>query len=117
MPIVAAPGATPSMALHELVTNAAKYGAFPVHGGRVDAAWSRHDDSSLRLIWSEQGGPRVISPTRVGLGSGVIERTVRDQRGSLSPLWVMKTGRPKRSIRQHPIKNRCLITMADHSID
>ena len=80
MPIVAAPGAAQSMSLHEFVTNAEKYGALSVHDGR-DATWRRHDDSSLRLIWSDRDGLRVVPPTRVGLGSGVIERTVRDQLG------------------------------------
>jgi len=63
------------MALHELATNAAKYGAWSTPGGRVDLAWTRQN-GEVSLEWAEHGGPAVEPPTRRGFGvemiSGVI---------------------------------------------
>ncbi|RAK56460.1 PAS domain-containing sensor histidine kinase [Phenylobacterium deserti] len=72
-----APAAAQSiaMALHELTTNAAKYGALSAPDGRVEIAW-RVEGSQLRLQWSERGGPPVITPTRKGLGSTILARAV-----------------------------------------
>lgn len=64
-----------SMALHELATNAGKYGALSVPQGRVDVHWSlRQVDGQpwLRLLWTESGGPTVTPPTRRGFGSRLI---------------------------------------------
>ena len=61
------------MALHELGTNAAKYGALSVDGGRVSIAWDVEGDR-LRLEWRESGGPPVEAPSRRGFGSRLIER-------------------------------------------
>ncbi|KQO55231.1 histidine kinase [Methylobacterium sp. Leaf87] len=69
---------TLSMALHELMTNAAKYGALSVPEGRVHVTWSLEpmadDRQRLDLLWEEQGGPEVAAPTRKGFGSRLIER-------------------------------------------
>lgn len=64
-----------SLALHELATNAAKYGALSVAGGRVSVVWD-HDlaTSQLTIIWKEEGGPDVVPPTRRGFGSTLVER-------------------------------------------
>jgi PAS domain S-box-containing protein len=64
-----------SLALHELATNAAKYGALSVAGGRVSIVWD-HDlaTSQLTIIWKEEGGPDVVPPTRRGFGSTLVER-------------------------------------------
>lgn len=72
---------TIAMALHELSTNAAKYGALSVDGGRITIDWSvsREDGvplPALCLCWRESGGPRVIAPTRRGFGSRMIERAL-----------------------------------------
>jgi len=68
------------MALHELATNAAKYGALSRESGRVGIRWSVEpgEDAPLRcrLCWQESGGPPVERPTRRGFGTIVIERTV-----------------------------------------
>jgi PAS domain S-box-containing protein len=68
------------MALHELATNAAKYGALSTEAGRVQIRWSIDADESgdrrCRLSWRESGGPPVEPPTRRGFGTVVIERTV-----------------------------------------
>src|SRR5262249_44687947 len=69
------------MAIHELATNAAKYGALSVPGGRVSVQWRWRNDGRLELRWSEQGGPVVVPPTRRGLGTGTIEGCIRDQLG------------------------------------
>lgn len=62
-----------AMALHELATNAAKYGALTTEGGRVAVAW-RVEEGALRLEWRESGGPPVAAPTRRGFGTRLIER-------------------------------------------
>ncbi|MGE3930472.1 MAG: sensor histidine kinase, partial [Hyphomonadaceae bacterium] len=69
-----------TIALHELATNAAKYGALSSAGGRVDVAWS-HTDGQLKLTWSESGGPRVAPPTRTGFGARLIERNLAFELG------------------------------------
>ena len=65
-----------SMALHELATNAVKYGALACSGGRVVVRWTITADSEprLELIWSEQGGPAVTEPEVRGFGTRLIER-------------------------------------------
>lgn len=66
-----------SMALHELATNAAKYGAFSTTEGRVEVEWERLDaDRGLRLRWAESGGPAVATPSRRGFGSRAIEQAL-----------------------------------------
>jgi two-component sensor histidine kinase len=65
-----------SLILHELATNAAKYGALSAAGGRVALHWhlepaGKGDD--LVLCWREQGGPRVCPPTRTGFGTRLID--------------------------------------------
>jgi PAS domain S-box-containing protein len=62
-----------ALALHELGTNAAKYGALSADGGRVDIAWT-DQNSTLCLDWKEHGGPPVTAPVRRGFGSRLIEQ-------------------------------------------
>src|SRR4051794_5007095 len=62
-----------SMGLHELVTNAVKYGALSNDVGRVALRWT-HADGRLRLSWEENGGPEVSPPARNGFGSLLFER-------------------------------------------
>jgi two-component sensor histidine kinase len=59
------------MALHELGTNAMKYGALSADSGRVAISWTRANDA-IALLWEEQGGPLVGPPTRAGLGSRIL---------------------------------------------
>ncbi|MNT21105.1 Blue-light-activated histidine kinase [compost metagenome] len=67
--------------LHELLTNAAKYGALSrphETNGRVDILWTGVDDNGLvTLDWIEHGGPVVAPPTRSGFGSRLIDTSVR----------------------------------------
>ncbi len=64
-----------SMALHELATNAVKYGALSVDGGTVELAW-RVDGDRFGLRWEERGGPAVSPPARKGFGSVLIEQVL-----------------------------------------
>jgi PAS domain S-box-containing protein len=61
------------MGIHELATNAAKYGALSVDAGRIEVAWTQQDDL-LRLAWTERGGPPVTPPDRRGFGARLLER-------------------------------------------
>jgi PAS domain S-box-containing protein len=70
------------MAIHELTTNAAKYGALSVRGGRIVIAWEVVEASSgrhLRFRWTEHGGPPVAPPTRQGFGSRLLQRVLTTQ--------------------------------------
>ncbi|MHB0768813.1 HWE histidine kinase domain-containing protein [Bradyrhizobium sp. 5.13L] len=69
-----------SLALHELATNAAKYGALSRPEGRVEICWTARDDE-VHLSWRESGGPLVAPPSRRGFGSRLIEHASRDLAG------------------------------------
>lgn len=87
------PAAAQSFALvvHELVTNAAKYGALSVSQGRVCINWGFEGTAQERLLhlqWSEQNGPAVSSPDRSGFGWTLIRATIEQQlRGRLQTRW------------------------------
>lgn len=66
-----------SLVLHELGTNASKYGALSVTAGRVDLAWETGVDGKvLKLRWQESGGPKVKAPSRRGFGTFIIEQSL-----------------------------------------
>lgn len=65
-----------AMALHELATNAAKYGAFSVSSGRVEVTWTLDAAGDLDLSWRETGGPEVRPPTRKGFGASLLPRAL-----------------------------------------
>jgi two-component system CheB/CheR fusion protein len=67
------------LVLHELATNAAKYGALSRPSGKIDLKWSLSSGSDRRIlefIWQEREGPRVRAPAKVGLGTKLIEGAV-----------------------------------------
>ena len=66
------------MALHELFTNAVKYGAFSDEMGQIDLQWQVSGDHEPRLtiVWRECGGPPVVPPRHKGFGSMLLERTL-----------------------------------------
>lgn len=64
-----------SLALHELATNAAKYGALSVPEGRVEVCWETHA-RDLKLEWTERGGPPVSQPAIAGFGTRLIKRAL-----------------------------------------
>ncbi|HYG26147.1 MAG TPA: HWE histidine kinase domain-containing protein, partial [Caulobacteraceae bacterium] len=66
-----------AMALHELGTNAAKYGALSIPAGKVHIGWTVAKGDGARrlsLAWREEGGPRVVAPQRTGFGARLIEK-------------------------------------------
>lgn len=70
------------MAVHELTTNAAKYGALAEYDGRVEVTWwvlTEPDGQRLRWEWNEHDGPPVALPTREGFGSRLLQRVLTDQ--------------------------------------
>jgi two-component system CheB/CheR fusion protein len=93
---------TLGMAVHELTTNAAKYGALSTTSGRVDVTWSVDKagaEEVARIRWVESGGPTVRPPTRQGFGSHLIERGLSSETGSEVRLEFVPAGL------------RCAITM------
>jgi two-component sensor histidine kinase len=75
-----------ALAIHELATNAVKYGALSVPEGRVHIEWGPHGDDpenpGVRLVWRETGGPPVSEPERTGFGRFVLERVTVNALGS-----------------------------------
>ncbi|MDF2689272.1 MAG: sensor histidine kinase [Microvirga sp.] len=68
-----------AMAMHELATNAVKYGALSNKTGTIEVSWKVQNGAApprLALSWTEVGGPPVVAPRRRGFGSRLIERTL-----------------------------------------
>jgi two-component sensor histidine kinase len=77
-----------AVVLHELTTNAAKYGALSVPQGRVEIEWSRSADGGVLFRWSETGGPPVEAPGRRGFGTRVMEAMITGQlKGQMRFDW------------------------------
>lgn len=81
---------TVALAIHELATNASKYGALSGGGGRIELSWApdpRGEDIVVR--WTERGGPPVSPPTRAGFGSAFIRSVVeRSLQGKVEMQWL-----------------------------
>ena len=78
---------TVAIALHELATNAAKYGALSVPDGRVDVSWSSFE-GKLALTWKETGGPKIQPPSTKGFGTKIITASLADpRRGNVAFDW------------------------------
>ena len=80
-----------ALALHELATNAAKYGALSTPAGRVEIAW-REENKRLRLVWRESGGPRVETPSIRGFGTRMIERGLSADLGGAVKIDFLPEG-------------------------
>ena len=79
---------TVAVALHELATNAAKYGALSVAEGNVQVEWWCASDGRLVLRWTEAGGPPVKPPMRHGFGTRVMDSMIRGQlKGEMRFDW------------------------------
>jgi two-component sensor histidine kinase len=79
---------TIAISLHELATNAAKYGSLSAADGHVEIVWSRTADGRLSLRWTESGGPTVTPPTHRGFGTGIMENIIAGQlRGEVRFYW------------------------------
>jgi two-component sensor histidine kinase len=76
-----------AMVLHELTTNAVKYGALSIASGRLGVEWSR-GDTHLVIHWSEADGPPVEPPRRQGFGTQVFKRMIENElEGELRFEW------------------------------
>jgi PAS domain S-box-containing protein len=79
---------TLALALHELVTNSAKYGALSTLSGRLNLNW-QVDDELLTLAWQETGGPRVQEPTSRGFGTRSVIASIESQLGGRAEFnWL-----------------------------
>jgi PAS domain S-box-containing protein len=84
-----------ALTLHELATNAAKYGALSNQMGQVDVTWEVVEQEArriLRLRWEETGGPPVMEPMRKGFGSRLIERSLSSEAGGQARMDFAPTG-------------------------
>jgi CheY-like chemotaxis protein len=107
-----------SLALHELATNAAKYGAFTTESGRVAVQWDRRDDGGLDISWTETGGPVVEPPARRGFGSNLIESALALETGGQATIHYEPSGvvctisLPKSSLVETSVKPLAKLELA-----
>ncbi len=80
-----------SLAIHELATNAAKYGSLSISGGSVSIDW-QVVESGLDLCWTEVGGPPVSIPSVVGFGTTLIEKALAMETGGKSKIEYVRDG-------------------------
>jgi len=80
------------MALNELMTNSAKYGALSAPGGQVRLAWRMNGGGELEISWSESGGPEVRPPERQGFGTTLIEKGTALQFGGRARIDFAAAG-------------------------
>jgi two-component sensor histidine kinase len=76
-----------AVTLHELATNAAKYGALSEPNGQLHLKWLHEADGRLILRWAELGGPAVQTPARQGFGGRVIEQMIGQLGGKTHFDW------------------------------
>ena len=84
-----------AMAIHELATNAIKYGALSNKAGIVVIHWAINDSAGQRhvaFVWEERGGPPVAEPTRKGFGSRLIEKGLASQLGGTASIYYPESG-------------------------
>lgn len=75
-----------ALVIHELATNAAKYGALSTETGQLALSWQRADSGQCHLLWQESGGPRVTPPSREGFGSVLVSRSIPFDLGGRSDI-------------------------------
>ena len=81
-----------SLAVHELATNAAKFGSLSVESGRVEVSWRLSAAGSIALVWQESGGPAVTPPANRGFGSTLIERALAMETGGGAMIHYLPAG-------------------------
>ena len=81
-----------SLGLHELATNAVKFGALSVETGRVSVRWMRTLDGGFELTWTESGGPTVSQPVRRGFGSTLLEQVTSRELNGLTVIEYRPAG-------------------------
>ncbi len=96
-----------ALLLHEMMTNAAKYGSLSVAAGKLVIAWKILEDGDCELVWTELGGPDVLPPTRKGFGSTLIQKTIAFDLGGTADLDFAPQGLRARfrlpSAHLHPV--------------
>jgi two-component sensor histidine kinase len=89
-------GRAMAMVLHELATNAVKYGALSTKNGRVSIWWDQrpngHSRSHLVFEWQETGGPPVLAPSRSGYGTSIIRELIPFELGGAVELSFAPEG-------------------------
>ncbi|MGH7189856.1 MAG: sensor histidine kinase, partial [Acetobacteraceae bacterium] len=96
-PVRLTPQASQSLAMgiHELATNAVKYGSLSVPGGKVSVQWTTEawkGEDLVRFTWEERDGPPVTAPGRKGYGSRLIERILAFEMGGSAKLDYRQSG-------------------------
>lgn len=81
-----------ALVLHELATNAAKYGALSVRGARLSVSWKTDAGGACEIVWRESGGPIVSAPSRKGFGTMLIDRSIPYDLGGDSNVSYEPTG-------------------------
>ncbi|MBS0335080.1 MAG: PAS domain-containing protein, partial [Proteobacteria bacterium] len=71
--------------VHEMATNAVKYGAFALPDGRVTLTREAAPDGRLAIVWRETGGPAVAAPGKLGFGARLLQQVLRPQGGEVTP--------------------------------
>lgn len=80
------------LAIHELATNAAKYGALSTMSGRIYVHWSMVASDQAEVFWREEGGPPVSEPNKRGFGRDLIEKIVAHELRSEVDLQFLPSG-------------------------
>jgi two-component sensor histidine kinase len=75
------------MVVHELATNASKYGSLSARGGSLAIGWARTGDGMLQISWSEDAAHEVKPPQRQGFGSHLIAQLARQLGGEVIYEW------------------------------
>jgi len=81
-----------ALVVHEMMTNAAKYGALSVPEGRLDLSWAFDVAGDLEIVWVESDGPVVVTPSREGFGTKLIQNTVSHDLGGVAEVVYAPTG-------------------------
>ena len=95
-----------ALIIHELTTNAVKYGSLATNAGCVDLTW-QCDKDTLVLRWRESGGPSIVAPSHAGFGSKLVQTTVGSLGGSIDYDWrsdglVVTISLPAQSVGRRP---------------
>jgi light-regulated signal transduction histidine kinase (bacteriophytochrome) len=81
-----------ALLLHEMMTNAAKFGSLSASGGVLEISWELTESGDCALTWAETGGPAVTPPTRKGFGTTLIDKTIVTDLGGTADLRYAPEG-------------------------
>jgi light-regulated signal transduction histidine kinase (bacteriophytochrome)/CheY-like chemotaxis protein len=105
-----------ALVLHELATNAAKYGALSIIGGRLTVSATFNAVGDCELEWTERGGPEVLPPSRQGFGTALLDRSVPFDLDGESDVQFSREGLtarfklPARHVRRRKAKTEAVIS-------